>query len=208
MTGGGGETRIEDDLGKEDRIFDSISPSPLDDPYGSGFVPGCGTYFCLSCGAHLALRETDELPECASCGGSSFRRDSIFSARQEHETVTAEQRLPSRTELPAWLEAAHRALPRHGNHLVYHDGDGIESFAIERAWTRIGRSERADVYLDDPTVSRRHALIVADPGKQLRVLDDRSLNGVFVNGVQVELKSLRHGDELTIGRFRIFLLRS
>lgn len=208
MTGGAGRTRIKEDLGKEAIIFDGISASPLDDRYGSGFIPGCGTYFCLSCGAHLALRETDELPECASCGGSRFRRDSIFSARQEHETATAEQMLPAHGELPSWLAAAHHSLPSHGNHLVYHDGEGIETFTIERGWTRIGRSEAADVFLDDPTVSRRHALIVADPGKQLRVLDDRSLNGVFVNGTQVELKSLRHGDELAIGRFRLHLLRS
>ncbi len=116
--------------------------------------------------------------------------------------------LPASEELPAWLEAARRALPRAGNHLVYHDGEGIATFTIERGWTRIGRSENADVCLDDPTVSRRHALIVAEPGKGLRVLDDRSLNGVFVNGVRTELKTLRHGDELAIGRFRLYLLRS
>lgn len=189
-------------------MFDHVSASPLDDRYASGFIPGCGTYFCLSCGGQLALRETDELPECSSCGGTRFRRDSIFSARQEHETVTAEQLLPPSGELPAWLEAAQRALPAAGNHLVYHDGEGVASYAIERGWTRIGRSGHADVCLDDPTVSRRHALIVADPGKPLRVLDDRSLNGVFVNGVRTELKSLRHGDELAIGRFRLYYLRS
>jgi predicted RNA-binding Zn-ribbon protein involved in translation (DUF1610 family) len=189
-------------------MFDSISANSLGDRYASGFIPGCGTYFCLSCGAQLALRETDELPECSNCGDTQFRRDSIFSARQEHETATAEQVLPTHGELPAWLEAARRALPRDGNHLVYHDGEGIATHTIERGWTRIGRSEHADVCLDDPTVSRRHALIVAEPGKQLRVLDDRSLNGVFVNGVRTELKSLRHGDELEIGRFHLYFLRS
>lgn len=189
-------------------MFDSISASPLDDRYASGFIPGCGTYFCLSCGAQLALRETDELPECSNCGGSRFRRDSIFSARQEHEHATAEEILPIGPEPQAWLEEARRALPRAGNHLVYHDGEGIETHTIAQGWTRIGRGEHADIRLDDPTVSRRHALIVADPGKQLRVLDDRSLNGVFVNGIRTELKSLRDGDELAIGRFRLYFLRS
>ena len=201
-------TRLEENSGRRVTIFDSLSANPVDDRYASGFIPGCGTYFCLSCGAQLALHETNELPECSGCGGTRFRRDSIFSAHQEHETATAEQMLPAHEELPAWLEAAQRALPRPGNHLVYHDGEGIETFTIERGWTRIGRSESADVNLDDPTVSRRHALIVAEPGKQLRVLDDRSLNGVLVNGVQTELKSLRHGDELAIGRFRLYFLRS
>lgn len=189
-------------------MFDSISASPLGDRYASGFIPGCGTYFCLSCGAQLAMRETDELPKCSNCGGNRFRRDSIFSARQEHETVTAEQPRPAAGEPPAWLEAARRALPPGGNHLVFHYSEGIETHTIAQGWTRIGRSEHADICLDDPTVSRRHALIVADPGKQLRVLDDRSLNGVFVNGVRTELKSLRDGDELAIGRFRLYFLRS
>jgi pSer/pThr/pTyr-binding forkhead associated (FHA) protein len=61
--------------------------------------------------------------------------------------------------------------------------------------------------LDDPSVSRRHALVVAEPGKQLRVLDDRSLNGVFVNGEAVDWGVLRDGDELAIGRFRLYALR-
>jgi hypothetical protein len=208
VTGERPGTRLEEDFGRRATIFESVSASPLDGRYGSGFIPGCGTYFCLSCGGQLALRETDELPECSGCGGTRFRRDSIFSARQEHETVTAEQPLPAHGELPAWLEAARRALPPAGNHLVHHDGEGIATHTIERGWTRIGRSEHADVCLDDPTVSRRHALIVAEPGRQLRVLDDRSLNGVFVNGVRTELKSLRHGDELAIGRFHLYLLRS
>ncbi len=189
-------------------MFEMISASPLDDRYRSGFLPGCGTYFCVSCGTQLALRETDPLPECSNCGGARFRRDSIFSARQEHGATTAEQLLPASEGLPAWLEAARRALPRPGNHLVYHDGEGIRTHTIERGWTRIGRSEQADICLDDPTVSRRHALIVAEPGKQPRVLDDRSLNGIFVNGAPTELRSLRHGDELTIGRFRLYFLRS
>ena len=187
-------------------MFDIVSASPLDDRYASGFIPGCGTYFCLSCGAQLALRETDELPECANCGGARFRRDSIFTARQEHETATAEQLLPARGELPDWLEAARRSLPAHGDHLVYHDGEGIETYTIERGWTRIGRSENADICLDDPTVSRRHALIVAEPGKGLRVLDDRSLNGVLVNGERVGEAVLAHGDEIRLGDVAIRFL--
>ena len=60
---------------------------------------------------------------------------------------------------------------------------------LEREWTRIGRSLAADVRFDDPTVSRRHALIVRQPDG-VRVLDDRSLNGVFVNGERVEWRVL------------------
>ena len=56
---------------------------------------------------------------------------------------------------------------------------------VAREWTRIGRSLAADVRFDDATVSRRHALIVAQ-ADGVRVLDDRSLNGVYVNGRRVE----------------------
>ena len=74
---------------------------------------------------------------------------------------------------------------------------------LAQEWTRIGRSLAADVRFDDATVSRRHALVVSqDEG--VRVLDDRSLNGVFVNGERVEWSALTDGDEITIGRHAIF----
>ena len=60
--------------------------------------------------------------------------------------------------------------------------------------------------LDDPTVSRRHALVVLTETGDLRALDDRSLNGLFVNGERVEWAPLDDGDELEIGRFRLHVL--
>jgi len=114
--------------------------------------------------------------------------------------------LPKVPDPPDWLARARDGL-ESGRYLVYRGEDGsIASFAIERGWTRIGRSESADLQLDDPSVSRRHALIVAEPGKELRVLDDRSLNGVFVNGHAVEWCALRDRDELAIGRYKLYPL--
>jgi len=75
--------------------------------------------------------------------------------------------------------------------------------ALTREWTRIGRGLAADVRFDDPTVSRRHALIVRGVDG-LRVLDDRSLNGVFVNGQRVEWSPLTYGDEIRVGRHRLY----
>jgi hypothetical protein len=194
-------------LGRRVKILDSVSSSPLDDRNVTGTMPGCGTYFCLGCGAQVTLREPEELPECASCGNSRFRRDSIFSSRQEHGVATAEFAVLDHHAPPYWLEEARHALASPGAHLAWRDDEEkIETFAIERAWTRIGRSETADICLDDPTVSRRHAMIVVKPGRGLRVLDDRSLNGIFVNGKPVELRALADGDELAIGRFRLYLL--
>jgi predicted nucleic acid-binding Zn-ribbon protein len=197
------------ELGKEILILDSLSANPVGDIFGSGVTPGMGTFFCLDCGSQLSLRETDHLPGCPNCGGSRFRRDSIFAARQEHDSLTTELSIPEAHALPEWLAEARRMLSGTGHFLVYRDDEGpVATFPIERGWTRIGRSANADLCLDDPSVSRRHALIVAEPGKQLRVLDDRSLNSVFVNGEPVEWARLHDADELAIGRFRLYALRS
>jgi pSer/pThr/pTyr-binding forkhead associated (FHA) protein len=78
---------------------------------------------------------------------------------------------------------------------------------VSREWTRIGRSLAADVRFDDATVSRRHALIVAQ-ADGVRVLDDRSLNGVYVNGRRVEWSPLTDGDEIVVGRHTIHFMDS
>lgn len=206
MTGSRSGGRIEARRRKEFKIFDSVGSSSLGSTFAAGEIPGSGTYFCVLCGGQLSLRETDLLPSCPSCGGASFRRDSIFEARQDHGPATSEMEVPTAPAPPEWLLAA-RAELGPGRHLAHRRDDGeIASFRIERGWTRIGRSAAADLRLDDPSVSRRHALIVADPGKELRVLDDRSLNGVFVNGHAVEWCALRDSDELAIGRFRLYPL--
>jgi pSer/pThr/pTyr-binding forkhead associated (FHA) protein len=88
---------------------------------------------------------------------------------------------------------------------VYEESGEWRTVALTREWTRIGRSLAADVRFDDPTVSRRHALIVRQPDG-VRVLDDRSLNGVFVNGARIEGQTLKDGDEILVGRYRLSFL--
>lgn len=170
-----------------------------------GAMPGQGTYFCLSCGSQLSLRETDSLPDCPRCGSGRYRRDSIFAPRQDHGSTT-EITIPVETGTPAWLDRARERTTARGHHLAMLADGEVEVFVIERGWTRIGRSDNADLQIDDPSVSRRHALIVAEPGRELRVLDDRSLNGVFVNGKPTEWGALHDGDELTVGRFTLHVL--
>lgn len=87
----------------------------------------------------------------------------------------------------------------NGEHLVVQQGDDVRVIALTRDVTRIGRSGAADLRLDDAAVSRRHALLVRRDGV-IRVVDDRSLNGVRVNGERVSDAALADGDEVAIGR--------
>lgn len=188
-------------------ITASLTPTSASESYDSGTFPGPGTYFCVGCGAQLALHEEDRLPDCPRCGASSFRLDSIFESMQEHAETTAEFDVPTEAAPTSWLEEMRARLSPGSRHLVCREEGGeVLAFEIESGWTRIGRSVSADVRLDDPSVSRRHALIVSEADEPLRVLDDRSLNGVFVNGDSVEWGRLADGDELTIGRYRLFAL--
>jgi predicted RNA-binding Zn-ribbon protein involved in translation (DUF1610 family) len=170
-----------------------------------GAVPGSGTYFCAACGSQLSLRESDQLPECPRCGASEFQRDSIFESMQEHGQ-TAELAIRPAASAPSWIATARAMLPKPGSYLACRDDGEIRVFPIESGWTRIGRSANADVRLDDPSVSRRHALVVSEQPDALRVLDDRSLNGVFLNSEMVEWGRLEDGDELAIGRYRLIAL--
>jgi pSer/pThr/pTyr-binding forkhead associated (FHA) protein len=107
---------------------------------------------------------------------------------------------------PLWLTELQASRETDTPALAFDRGDGPEVFELAEGWTRIGRTRAADVRLDDPTVSRRHALVVLTPEGELRALDDRSLNGLFVNGEQVEWAPLSDADELEIGRYRLYVL--
>jgi pSer/pThr/pTyr-binding forkhead associated (FHA) protein len=94
------------------------------------------------------------------------------------------------------------AQPAPGRYLAIEDGGEIVLFALgerEGRVLRIGRSPAADILLDDPSVSRRHAQVVHRGGRAV-LLDDRSLNGVFVNGARVGEAALQDGDAIAIGR--------
>jgi pSer/pThr/pTyr-binding forkhead associated (FHA) protein len=111
--------------------------------------------------------------------------------------------MPSELEDRGWLGELRDGLDEPGEYLAYRSPVGdVVAFGVRAEWTRIGRSLAADIRFDDPTVSRRHALIVRQPDG-LRVLDDRSLNGVFVNGERVEWSTLADGDEIVIGRHHL-----
>jgi hypothetical protein len=161
----------------------------------SGNVAGTGTFRCTDCDYPVSLDAVDELPTCPNCGGTEFVRASLFTTAQ-----TSVVEFAPALDDHGWLDELRDGLNEPGQYLCYRsDNQNVVAFALQREWTRIGRSLAADIRFDDPTVSRRHALIVRQPDG-LRVLDDRSLNGVFVNGERVEWSTLTDGDEVVIGR--------
>jgi predicted nucleic acid-binding Zn-ribbon protein len=176
-----------------------------------GTFADSGSFRCRNCGYVLTLNGQDALSDCPSCGGGDFARASLFSdephATSEetarHGGVLSEPAPPNRD---AQLERTRASLTQPGEYLCFDDGSGAPRVvALTREWTRVGRSLAADVRFDDPTVSRRHALIVRQPDG-VRVLDDRSLNGVFVNGERIDGQLLKDGDEIIVGRYRLSFL--
>ncbi len=112
---------------------------------------------------------------------------------------------PSTEATPAWVAEARAGITVPGKYIAFEDSGRESVVPVQREWTRIGRSLAADVRFDDATVSRRHALIVVQ-ADGTRVLDDRSLNGVYVNGRRVEWSPLSDGDEIVVGRHTLYFL--
>ncbi len=121
------------------------------------------------------------------------------------ESVPVQPPAAVERERPVWLQDARDGLTQPGKYLAYEESGRQVVSPLNQEWTRIGRSLAADIRFDDATVSRRHALVVSQ-AEGVRVLDDRSLNGVYVNGDRVEWAPLADGDEITIGRHSIFFL--
>ncbi len=92
--------------------------------------------------------------------------------------------------------------------LVVRAGGGRvgESFHPQAERTTIGRSPDCEIFLDDVTVSRRHAVLVQH-GDRFTVEDQGSLNGTFLNRRRIDAESeLEDGDELQIGKYRLIFL--
>lgn len=168
--------------------------------FRAGTLAGAGSFRCDGCGFAVALHELDPLPRCPHCGGEKFSRSSIFG-----DATAPEPWIGGEPESPDWLGEVREKLVGDGDYLAYRDDAGVHVVPLQMGWTRVGRSMAAHVRFDDPTVSRRHALIHREE-EGARVLDDRSLNGVFVNGERVEWHDLKDGDEILVGRFRIYFV--
>jgi pSer/pThr/pTyr-binding forkhead associated (FHA) protein len=123
----------------------------------------------------------------------------IDDPRLQPEALTQETRslprIPNRERRRASL-----TLPRlaPGRYVAVEDGDEVVLLPLAADLIHIGRSPAADIVLDDSSVSRRHAL-VARRDERTVILDDRSLNGLRVNGERVSEAVLRDGDTIVVG---------
>jgi FHA domain/Zinc-ribbon containing domain len=169
--------------------------------YVAGTLAGAGSFRCRTCGFQVSLQALDEVPECPSCGGNGFERASMFD-------ISGPEAQPhAADEDSGWLDSVRDSIQADGDYLVFKDASRVSVLPLTREWTKIGRSLTADIRLDDPTVSRRHALVCRQ-SEGVRVLDDRSLNGVFLNGDRTEWGPLKDGDELIIGRYHLYFLEA
>ena len=167
--------------------------------------PQPGSLYCLACGFAISTASVGSLPECPNCAGREFRRASLFDTRPTVDAAAID--IPETA--PDWLDEARAELEQAGNYLAFDEGDGDYAVVrLDTGWTRIGRSGAADLRFDDATVSRRHALVVLTDDGELRTLDDRSLNGLFVNGERVDWAPLNDGDSLEIGCYRLYVLQA
>jgi pSer/pThr/pTyr-binding forkhead associated (FHA) protein len=142
-----------------------------------GFVNAEGANYCQRCGALL--------PRADGSG----------------EPVTATYRIDETGELvPIELEE----VTAHGPALVIRAGGGRvgESFQVQGERISIGRRPDSDVFLDDVTVSRDHALLI-ERGGQWHLDDCGSLNGTYVNRSRIESQRLEEGDEVQIGKYKL-----
>ena len=145
-----------------------------------GFVNDEGSNYCRKCGAFL---------------GSGEPSDPTTATYRVGETGDIE---------PVELE---EVVAQEGAALVIRSGGGRvgETFALDSDRLTIGRRPESDIFLDDVTVSRDHALLVRRSGAYY--LDDcGSLNGTYVNRERVDSHRLKDGDELQIGKYKLTYL--
>jgi len=150
-----------------------------------GFVNDEGANYCQRCGSPLA-RARDVPPAAGAAAG---------------ESVTATYRIDETGEL---VPVEIGEVTAHGPALVIRAGGGRagESFAIDGERMAIGRRPDSEVFLDDITVSRDHALLVNRAGQWY--LDDcGSLNGTYVNRARIDSHRLEEGDEVQIGKYKL-----
>ncbi len=151
--------------------------------------------FCNNCGH----RNPPRANFCSSCGNALDHSDS------EPKTITF-----SPIESAGETEEEHAVtlpdLPEGTGMLIVKRGPNAGSkFALEANVVTAGRHPESDIFLDDVTVSRRHAEFLREPDGYL-VRDVGSLNGTYLNRERIDDARLETGDEVQIGKFKLVFL--
>jgi hypothetical protein len=149
--------------------------------------------YCPECG----FQNPEAANYCSKCGAALVR--------ESGGTDTTMAYTPNEVEESSPLEDVGVAGPA----LVVRSGGGRagEHFIPQGERTTIGRSPDCDIFLDDVTVSRHHA-VLHRANDRFTIEDQGSLNGTFVNRRRIETADLADGDELQIGKYRLtFLLK-
>jgi pSer/pThr/pTyr-binding forkhead associated (FHA) protein len=149
--------------------------------------------YCPECG----FQNPEAANYCAKCGALLVKDDSASDTTMSYTPEEGEE------ESGAILEE----IKTEGPALVVRSGGGRagEHFLLESEMTTVGRSPDCDVFLDDVTVSRRHAQVLRRDG-QFVIEDKGSLNGTFVNRRRIESGALEDGDEVQIGKYKLTFL--
>jgi len=149
--------------------------------------------YCPECG----FQNPEAANYCAKCGALLVRDESGSDTTMSFTPEEGDD------EAAAIVEE----IKTEGPALVVRSGGGRagEHFLLEQDATTVGRSPDCDVFLDDVTVSRRHAQVLRRDGHFV-VEDKGSLNGTFVNRRRIESAQLEDGDELQIGKYKLTFL--
>jgi len=148
---------------------------------------------CPECG----FQNPEAANYCSKCGALL-----IHDEPSTHTTMTF---TPETAEEEDALSLADLRI--EGPALVVRSGGGRagETFALEGERFSLGRAPECDVFLDDVTVSRKHAVVTR--GQNGFTIDDEgSLNGTYVNRRRVETATLEDGDEVQIGKYKLTFL--
>lgn len=143
---------------------------------------------CSRCGKPVAYDAT----ECPACGADLSEPTASFNAVTGAECVSADEAADG-LEGPVLVV---RKGPQPG-----------ERFFLDRATLTLGRDPESDIFLNDMTVSRTHAVLTM-AGDEVSVRDAGSLNGTYVNGICVDAAVLGTGDVLQIGTFQMVFISS
>ncbi|MEJ1086765.1 FHA domain-containing protein [Microbacterium sp. Mu-80] len=144
--------------------------------------------------------------DSTNSAGGAIHRNGDEPRRDVTQTFGHESDLsfvPFGADLTEVEAAAISALPAGSALLLVRAGALAGArYLLDADVTTVGRHPEADIFFDDVTVSRRHAEITRS-GSVFEIVDQRSLNGTYVNGERVDRSELANGYELRIGKFRM-----